>query len=232
MAARLLDPARTNVGGAVPNVLIISGFPWYTSELAVQRYLSEIYPVAAPITTRLYTNPTNGASRGYCFVEYQLPPAQGPSSSVGFAGSAMNNNNNGMSTNYNTHGAHGGATAASGDAAADAALPAVLREVKRRVEEQPYECLYLKVHAYVLTAHRWSRAGRLPELPTDPPPSQWRVRGGVLAGYGDEGFSVRCGSKLGLPNTLTIEGYDKLERLRKRMRTASAKRASGHLPAA
>lgn len=241
MAARLIDPTRTNVGGAVPNVLIISGFPWYTSELAVHRYLTEIYPEAAPTTTRLYTNPTNGASRGHCFVEYHLPPpAQGSSSSttggsisasafnsVGGAAAPSSSSVNSSATPAPSPQADGG-----GGSSADAHLPPLLREVKRRVEERPYECLYLKVHAYVLTAQRWSRAGRLPELPTDPPPSHWRVRGGVLAGYGDEGFSVRCGSELGLPNTLTEEGYDKLERLRKRMRTTSAKRASGHLPSA
>ncbi|KPI90003.1 hypothetical protein ABL78_0863 [Leptomonas seymouri] len=223
MAARLVDPNRTNVGAAVPNVLIISGFPWYTSEHAVHRYLTEIFPAAAPVTTRLYTNPTNGASRGHCFVEYHLPPAQSASAAV--PSSPLNSS----SLIQGVHAAD--RTENEGDDA-DAHLPPLLREVKQRVEQRPYECTYLKVRAYVLTAQRWSRAGRLPELPTDPPASHWRVRGGVLAGYGDEGFSVRCGSELGLPNTLTLEGYDKLERLRKRMRTTSAKRASGHMPAA
>jgi hypothetical protein len=235
MAARLIDPARTNVGSAVPNVLIISGFPWYTSELAVQRYLTEVYPAAAPITTRLYTNPTNGASRGHCFVEYQLPPTQGGAASSSPAFTENTGGGTAGSLNHATQ-SMSGSSALQGSAAndsddADAHLPPLLRDVKRRVEQQPYECLYLRVHAYVLTAQRWSRSGRLPELPTDPPPSRWRVHGGVLAGYGDEGFAVRCGSELGLPNTLTMEGYDKLERLRKRMRTSSAKRASGHLPA-
>ncbi|KPA79712.1 hypothetical protein ABB37_05475 [Leptomonas pyrrhocoris] len=222
MAARLVDPSRTNVGMAAPNVLVISGFPWYTSELAVHRYLTEVYPAATPATTRLYTNPTNGASRGHCFVEYHLPPAQGGAPSASPSSSA----------NHSNQGSSAADRAGNDSEDADAHLPPLLRQVKRRVEEQPYECIYLKVHAYVLTAQRWSRAGRLPELPTDPPVSRWRVRGGVLAGYGDEGFSVRCGSELGLPNTLTVEGYDKLERLRKRMRTTSAKRASGHQPAA
>lgn len=218
MAARLLEPTHSSAAGLMPTVLIISGFPWYTSELAVHRYLTDVYPAAEPVTTRLYTNPTNGASRGHCFVEYNLPPSSAAPCTSAVAATIA-----------------GGSTAqgsSGGGGAVDALLPPVLREVKRRVEDHPYECMYLKVHAYVLTSQRWSRAGRLPELPTDPPAALWRGRAGVLVGYGDEGFSVRVGRELGLPNTVTADGKLQLERLRKRLRTTSARRASGHLSAA
>ncbi|GET89299.1 hypothetical protein, conserved [Leishmania tarentolae] len=228
MAARLLEPTHSSATGLVPSVLIISGFPWHTSELAVHRYLVDIYPAAEPVTTRLYTNPTNGASRGHCFVEYALPPSSAaPCSSAAAATTANSWNGTDMRV------IAGGSTAqgsSGGDGAMDALLPPVLREVKRRVEEHPYECMYLRVHVYVLTSQRWSRAGRLPELPTDPPAACWRARAGVLVGYGDEGFSVRAGRELGLPNTVTADGKLQLERLRKRLRT-SARHASDHLSA-
>ncbi|CAJ1026574.1 hypothetical protein, conserved [Leishmania lindenbergi] len=229
MAARLLEPTHGSAAGLTPNVLIISGFPWYTSELAVHRYLTDIYPAAEPVTTRLYTNPTNGASRGHCFVEYNLPPSSAAPSTSAVA----------ATTAKAWSGADLGATdgvstvqgSSGGDGAVDALLPPVLREVKRRVEEQPYECIYLKAHAYVLTSKRWSRAGRLPELPTDPSAVRWHGRAGVLVGYGDEGFLVRAGRELGLPNTVTADGQVQLEQLRKRLRTTSARHASGHLSA-
>lgn len=223
MAARLVDPLHSSVAGIAPNVLVISGFPWYTSELAVHRYLTDVYPAAAPVTTRLYTNATNGASRGHCFVEYALPPAAGPSSAA-YAGSAATGG--GAADAFKT--SSNGAGASAAEDPLNALLPPVLREVRRRVEEQPYECGPLKVHAYVLTSQRWSRAGRLPELPLDPPPARWRGRAGVLVGYGDEGFAVRGGRELGLPNTVTAEGQEQLERLRKRLRTGSARRGVAH----
>lgn len=217
----------------MPTVLIISGFPWHTSELAVHRYLTDVYPAAEPVTTRLYTNPTNGASRGHCFVEYNLPPSSAVLCTSAVAAATANSSNGtdvraiaGGSTAQESSSGGGGAVDA-----VDALLPPVLREVKRCVEEHPYECVYLKVHAYVLTSQRWSRAGRLPELPTDPPAALWRGRAGALVGYGDEGFSVRAGRELGLPNTVTADGKLQLERLRKRLRTTSARRASGHLSA-
>lgn len=236
MAVRLIDPTRVNVAGAVPTVLVLSGFPWYTSELAVHRYLTDLYPAAPPVTTRLYTNPTNGASRGHCFVEYDLAACGNRSISGGGAAVAsLSNAHVGPSGDAGGGDGHK-ANSSDHENAEDAHLPPLLRAVKRRVEASPYECVYLRVRAYVLTSHGWSRAGRLPELPTDPPPSQWRVRGGVLAGYGDEGFTVRCGGEVGLPNTLTVDGYEKLERLRKRMRSTSTKRggggAAGHAAAA
>ncbi|KAK7194530.1 hypothetical protein NESM_000370200 [Novymonas esmeraldas] len=238
MAARLVDPTHASVAGLTPTVLIISGFPWYTSELAVQRYLTEVYPAATPVTTRLYTNPTNGASRGHCFVEYHLPPPQhhtassssSPATGRGLAHTTTAAVNGGDTVSMvGSPAAQGGDTAAAAAAADAVLLPPVLREVKRCVEEQPYECLYLKASAYVLTSQRWSRAGRLPELPTDPPAARWRGRAGVLVGYGDEGFAVRGGRELGLPNTVTVEGQARLERLRKRLRAASApRRTAGH----
>ncbi|AYU79538.1 hypothetical protein conserved [Leishmania donovani] len=230
MAARLLEPTHSSAASLMPTVLIISGFPWYTSELAVHRYLTDVYPAAEPVTTRLYTNPTNGASRGHCFVEYNLPPSSAaPCTSAVAAATA--NSLNGTDVRAIAGGFTAQGNSSGGNGAVDALLPPVLREVKRRVEEHPYECVYLKVHAYVLTSQRWSRAGRLPELPTDPPAALWRGRAGVLVGYGDEGFSVRAGRELGLPNTVTADGKLQLERLRKRLRTTSARRASGHLSA-
>ncbi|KAG5477069.1 hypothetical protein LSCM1_05409 [Leishmania martiniquensis] len=216
MAARLLEPTHPSVAGLAPNALIISGFPWYTSELAVHRYLTDVYPDAEPVTTRLYTNPTNGASRGHCFVEYNLPPSSAAAST--FSSAELKATTGGSAV----QGCSGG------DGVVDSILPPVLCEVKRRVEEQPYECIYLKVHAYVLTSQRWSRAGRLPELPTDPPAAHWRGRTGIVVGYGDEGFSVRAGRELGLPNTVTPDGQVQLGRLRKRLRTASARRTAGY----
>lgn len=55
-----------------PNVLILSPLPWYVSEGRVRELLREAYAESAAVTTRLYTNPVNGASRGICYVEY--PP--------------------------------------------------------------------------------------------------------------------------------------------------------------
>ncbi|KAG5503344.1 hypothetical protein GH5_04415 [Leishmania sp. Ghana 2012 LV757] len=221
MAAHLLQPTHPSVAGLAPNVLIISGFPWYTSELAVHRYLTDVYPAAEPVTTRLYTNPTNGASRGHCFVEYNLPPSSAAPSVSAVAAAANTFSGTDLRATADDSAVQG---SSGGDDASDLLLPPILREVKRRVEEQPYECMYLKVHAYILTSQRWSRAGRLPELPTDPPAARWRGRAGVLVGYGDEGFSVRAGRELGLPNTVTPDGQVQLERLRKRLRTASARR--------
>ncbi|CCW70989.1 unnamed protein product [Phytomonas sp. Hart1] len=56
-----------------PNVLIASGFPWFISEMRIHRYLRQVFPEAEPITTRLYDDPVNGASRGHCFIEYPPP---------------------------------------------------------------------------------------------------------------------------------------------------------------
>ncbi|KAG5502927.1 hypothetical protein JKF63_04700 [Porcisia hertigi] len=226
MAARLLEPTHGSAAGLTPNVLVISGFPWYTSELAVQRYLTDVYPSAAPVTTRLYTNPTNGASRGHCFVEYNLPPSSAaPFTSVAAAGTANHSSGADLKATVGESTVQG---SSGGDSVVDALLPPLFREVKRCVEEQPYECTYLKVHAYILTSQRWSRAGRLPELPTDPPATRWRGRAGVLTGYGDVGFFVRAGRELGLPNTVTAEGKELLERLRKRLRTSPPRRLSDH----
>ncbi|KEG06802.1 hypothetical protein DQ04_12151010, partial [Trypanosoma grayi] len=86
--------------------------------------------------------------------------------------------------------------------------------VKKRVEEMPFARHFLTAVLYHLTNQNWDRGGRLPDLPTDPPPT----RGGGLEGYGEEGFVVRCGAFLGLANTVTPSGIASMQALRKRLR--------------
>lgn len=100
---------------------------------------------------------------------------------------------------------------AGGDAAA---LATQLAQVQQKVEGATYEGAELRAVLYHLTATKWDRGGRLPDLPGDPPPLP---RGG-LSGYGERGYLVRGGPALGLPNTLTEEGIAKMRSLRKRLR--------------
>lgn len=70
-----------------PNVLLIFGLPWYAKEREVDAYLRRVYPMVAPKTTRLYTFPHNGMSRGICFVEYPKKGEAGwRSGGVGWGG--------------------------------------------------------------------------------------------------------------------------------------------------
>ncbi|CCW64340.1 unnamed protein product [Phytomonas sp. EM1] len=172
------------------NVLIASGFSWYVSEVMIHRYLRQIFPEAEPTTTRLYDDPVNGASRGHCFIEYPTPTGGGG-------------------------GLDGGTHTRPSPASASPTTPSPsLALVKQRIEATPFEHTFLTVSLYYLTNPRWDRGGRLPDLPTDPPP----LRREEQMGYGDEGFVVRCGPFLGLPNTISEEGKAQLSALRKRMR--------------
>lgn len=65
---------------------------------------------------------------------------------------------------------------------------------------------------YHLTSQRWDRTGRLPRLPGDE-----EMSGRIAEGYGPQGFAVR-GVGVSLPNTVTPEGIEQLERCRKRLR--------------
>lgn len=115
--------------------------------------------------------------------------------------------------------------AASASTSVNGAEAAVdLEAVKAALENAPWERqLPLTASLYFLTttSTRWDRAGRLPELPGDPPP----VRRGEQIGFGSGGFRVRCGPALGLPNTVTPNGASKLRALRKRLRAKVAQRA-------
>ncbi|PWU98673.1 hypothetical protein C4B63_11g39 [Trypanosoma cruzi] len=175
---RLVEPAVTLWRAA--NVIIIFGFPWQTSELQIRNYLLQLHPSAAPVTVRLYTNPTNGSSRGICFVEYNTKHR-----STGIKNEQMEGEE------------------------------CVVTVVKKKIEETPFARQYLTAVLYHLTNQNWDRGGRLPDLPTDPPPT----RGGWVEGYGDEGFSVRCGAVLGLANTVTASGVASMQALRKRLRS-------------
>lgn len=172
-----------------PNVLIVSGLPWYATELAVQQYLLSVYPEQEPCTTRIYSNPVNGVSRGHCFVEYNSHSTSIPTSLP--------------------------ASATTSSSQVD------LWDLQQKIEAMPFECSYLTAAVYYLTSSRWDREGRLPDIPTDPPP----LRRGIL-GYGGEGFSVRCSAVLGLPNTVTEEGKCRLRGLRKRWRARAASHSS------
>ncbi|ESL08778.1 hypothetical protein TRSC58_03514 [Trypanosoma rangeli SC58] len=179
---RLVEPSAALRRAA--NVVIVFGFPWHTSEAQVRKYLLQVHPAAPPVTVRLYTNPTNGSSRGMCFIEYGAK--------------------------------HGGTTLGSvkGEPTEDAEDESVVAAVKKEIEETPFGRQYLTAVLYHLTNQGWDRGGRLPELPTDPP----ATRGGWVEGYGDEGFSVRCGAVLGLANTVTAGGMASMQALRKRLR--------------
>lgn len=226
-------PPSESLTAGMAHVLVVSGFPWYVSEAAVYRYLCGLLPRAAPITTRLYANPVNGVSRGHCFVEYA-------SASVG-SGSRMEDPTRNTALSMNSA-ANGGGSGVGGRGGASAAhhggrsgpsntpnsndgsggAPVVdLVEVQHAVEATPFERVYLSATVYALTSTRWDRAGNLPELPTDPPAPP---RGQI--GYGEEGFAVRCGPSLGLPNTVTAHGAARLRSLRKRWRSANRRSGS------
>ncbi|CBH09854.1 hypothetical protein, conserved [Trypanosoma brucei gambiense DAL972] len=195
---RLIE--HTSACRGTADVLILSGFPWYVTEGQVRKYLTEIHPSnIAPLTVRLYTNPANGSSRGICFVEYC--PKQ---SNTGGASQGIKNEFPERKQ--------------KGEAEDIAAL------MKLRIEATAYERHYIRVLLYRLTNRNWDRGGRLPDLPTDPPPLA-TSRGGVLEGYGDEGFTVRCSALLGLANTVTPNGIASMQTLRKRFREEAAEAA-------
>lgn len=71
----------------------------------------------------------------------------------------------------------------------------------------------IDVKLYFLTHQVWDRSGRLPDLPGD-----FDFFGSrVVEGYGNQGYRVR-GCCLGLANTVTPEGAEEVERIRKRLR--------------
>ncbi|KAG8347952.1 hypothetical protein ERJ75_001600500 [Trypanosoma vivax] len=194
---RLVEPGPVSRGTA--NVIIVHGFPWYTTEAQARDYMQQLHPSnVSPATTRFYTNPTNGRSRGICFVEYG-PKHRG-------AGTATRT----------VKGAPAPPTSqqSSGDDVDHTVL------MKDLIEENAYERHFLRAVLYHLTSQNWDRGGRLPDLPTDPPPLVG-ARGGVLEGYGDEGFTVRCGAMLWLANTVTPGGNASMQALRKRLREES-----------
>jgi hypothetical protein len=69
-------------------------------------------------------------------------------------------------------------------------------------------------------ADLWDKQGRLPDLPGD------SAAGGIVAalrpkqGFGGQGYTIR-GVRLGLPNTVSADGVQRLERIRKRLREAA-----------
>ncbi|ORC89619.1 uncharacterized protein TM35_000111530 [Trypanosoma theileri] len=215
---RLVEPSPASRRAA--NVMIVFGFPWYTSESQIREYLLQIYPAAAPVTTRLYTNPTNGTSRGICFIEYNQKQRVGNSSNT-------NDNNNTNSNNYNSTigntGSNTNITTSGGLLrVVKSEIPEededdILTVVRKNIDGTHFTRHYLTAVLYHLTNQSWDRGGRLPELPTDPPPTRGGV-GGVVEGYGDEGFIVRCGPVLGLANTVTAAGVANMQALRKRLR--------------
>lgn len=172
-----------------PNVLVISGLPWYISEHAVRQYLMKLLPDAEPTTTRLYVDPLNGSSRGHCLVEYLRHPTAAES--------------------------HSGAAPRS---------TVDLNMVQQRILCAPLEKLMLYTTLYFLTSTRWDRAGLLPDLPSDPPPLRRALASQV--GYGPQGYAVRCGPHLGLPNTVTGSAIVKRAVLRKRLRALSPSSSS------
>eukprot|EP00796_Vickermania_ingenoplastis_P009271 gene9271-6519_t len=198
------------------NVLVVSGFPWYCSEADAAAYLLHVYPDVAPITTRLYTVPHNGSSRGICFVEYpaELPPAA--------AGRAHNvapycrqppfTLSSAMALNHQP----------DGPALVDLTL------VQHHVTSNLYEQrLPLTAQRFYMAETNWDRAGALPPLPSDPPAGKGAV------GFGDEGRKVRCGPRVEAPNTCSAaDAIGKVERCRKRIRAAMEKAAAGQETAA
>ncbi|CCD12773.1 unnamed protein product [Trypanosoma congolense IL3000] len=189
---------QSPVSRCAADVLILLGFPWYVTEVQIRKYLTELHPTnTPPLTARLYTNPANGCSRGICFVEYARGP-RGPTSVPNVTKTeSQEEQQKGESDDI-----------------------AVI--MKQRIEATAYERHFVRVLLYYLTNKNWDRGGRLPELPTDPPlPSC--ARGGVLEGYGDEGFTVRCSATLGLANTVTPSGIANMQALRKRLRENEAK---------
>lgn len=200
-----------------PNVLIISGFPWHCSEEDVHRYLRLVYPDVAPVTTRLYTHPHNGASRGICFVEYPhtLPPdsARRPHNVALYHRQPPFSLATGLAMVRQDKGGDPSAPHSS------PSLPLVdLTLVQHQVTANPYEQrLELRAERYHLTLAdtQWDRDGPLPPLPFDPPNRRQQVA------FGDEGREVRCGAHLEVPNTCgSSEALLRVERCRKRLRTA------------
>lgn len=204
---RLIEAQSNLPGSPAPNVLLISGLPWYCTESHVMDYLKSIYPDVQPITTRLYCYPHNGASRGVCFVEYPAllseeaaqrpynvtPPLRLP-----------------MTVSTNLAALQRGPTPPTVDWAL------IQHHITANWFDQN---IPLTAALYHMTYDQWDRSGALPPLPTDPPP----VR--MLLGYGDEGRAVRCGSHVETANTISSEGLSRLERSRKRLRAAQEKQA-------
>lgn len=194
------------------NVIIISGFPWYCSEQDVNAYLQHIYPDVAPLTTRLYTYPHNGASRGICFVEYpkELPPAaaQSPYNIALYHRRPPFTLATGMAMCYQE----------------DTPAYVDLTLVQHHITSNPFEQkIPLIAQRFYLTESKWDRSGQLPRLPFDPPQSK-----SVLMGFGDEGRLVRCGPHLEVPNTCSsADALARVERCRKRLRAALEKAQGG-----
>lgn len=187
-----------------PNVLILSGLPWYCTETEVAAYLTHIYPDVAPITTRLYTFPHNGVSRGICFVEYpsEIPAsaAQRPYNVAKYYRTPPYTLSTGMAMVYQS----------------EAPMTVDLTLVQHHIAANPLEQrIHVTAQRYHLTDTNWDRSGQLPPLPTDPPMSK------MMVGFGDEGRKVRCGPHIDVPNTISsTEALSKVERCRKRLRAA------------
>ncbi|KAH9599538.1 hypothetical protein LSM04_005346 [Trypanosoma melophagium] len=219
---RLVEPSPASRRAA--NVMIVFGFPWYTSESQVREYLLQIYPAAVPVTTRLYTNPTNGSSRGICFIEYNQKQRVGSSGNMN--DNNTNNNNysstiGGSSNSNTTSSTSSGLLRVVKPEIPDEDEDDILTVVRNNIDGTHFDRHYLTAVLYHLTNQSWDRGGRLPELPTDPPPTRGGA-GGVIEGYGDEGFVVRCGPVLGLANTVTVVGVANMQALRKRLRGEAA----------
>jgi hypothetical protein len=105
-------------------------------------------------------------------------------------------------------------------------LPSVsLESVRAALKETLHQCPVVLLH---LTSTKWDRSGRLPDLPV-PASVEPTIIGlaalpvgsvtptTLMSGYGPEGYMIRSGPLLSLPNTVLQP--DALEQWRKRQRT-------------
>jgi len=217
------------------NALLIFGLPWYAREKEIDAYLCHLYPTSPPLTTRLYSFPHNGVSRGICFVEY---PVEVELRRRGASSFSMTNTaddhlpygrrrqrlSSGLSSFHRLVG-HSGVSASSSSASSSLFPSPVevtrvdLNDIQHRIITHPWDnTISLFARCYCLpmnssSANHWDRSGTLPPLPMDPPQSK------ALVGYGEEGRRVRCGATLEIPNTCTsAAAYNRVEMCRKRLR--------------
>lgn len=228
------------------NAMLLFGFPWYAREKEIDSYLRRVYPTTPPLTTRLYTFPHNGVSRGICYVEYPVEVEvrkRGGASSFSLANATEDHHPYGrrrqrMGTavsslhRFTGHSAVS-ASSSSSNSAFTTAVDVVrvdYSDIQQRIMANPWDttitllarCYYLPMNAP--SANHWDRTGTLPPLPMDLPLTK------PLVGYGEQGRSVRCGASLELPNTCTsAEAHNRVEMCRKRLRRVFSANNKAHL---